>query len=92
MTRVEPFAALVTVAGADEASEDDVEASGESDSSEIGASEHVSTVTLFPDFPDQSARPPRSAMLQLQLMMGLDNVRVQLWQARIRRFREGVVI
>jgi len=45
--------ALLAVAGADEASEDDVEASGDSDSSEIGASEHVSTVTLFPDFPDQ---------------------------------------
>lgn len=32
-----------------------MEASGES--GEIGASEHAKTVTLFPDFPDQSAFP-----------------------------------
>jgi len=45
------LAALLAVAGAEEASEDDVEASGES--GELGASEHAKTVTLFPDFPDQ---------------------------------------
>ena len=52
-----PSAALVAVAGADEASEEDGDVAGDSDSGEIGASEHVSTVTLFPDFPDQSAFP-----------------------------------
>jgi len=45
--------ALVAVAGADEASEEDGDVAGDSDSGEITASEHVSTVTLFPDFPDQ---------------------------------------
>ena len=49
-------AAMVAVAGADEASEDEVEASGE-ESGEIGASDHAKTVTLFPDFPDKSACP-----------------------------------
>ena len=43
--------ALVAVAGADEASEEVEEAA--SDDGEIGASEHVKTVTLFPDYPDQ---------------------------------------
>jgi hypothetical protein len=47
----------VVVAGADEASEEDGDVAGDSESGEIGASEHVSTVTLFPDFPDQSAFP-----------------------------------
>merc|ERR1712205_92534 len=45
------LAALVAVAGADEASEEVEEAA--SDDGEIGASEHVKTVTLFPEYPDQ---------------------------------------
>lgn len=55
-------AALVALAGADEASEDEVEASSE-ESGEIGASEHAKTVTLFPDFPDKSAFPPHLPLL-----------------------------
>lgn len=58
-------AAVLAVAGADEAAEDDVEAVG--DAGEIGASEHAKTVTLFPDFPDQSACP---ALLALPVPSG----------------------
>jgi hypothetical protein len=47
-------AALLALAGADEASEDEGSASSE-ESSVRGASEHAKTVTLFPDFPDKRA-------------------------------------
>jgi hypothetical protein len=49
-------AAVLAVAGADEAAEDDGEAAT-GDAGEIGASENAKTVVLFPDFPDKSTFP-----------------------------------
>lgn len=49
-------AAVLAVAGADEAAEEDGEAAT-GDAGEIGASENAKTVVLFPDFPDQSTFP-----------------------------------